>query len=186
MIEPRHIPNIITVFRLLLIPPVACAILLGSYQLAFWLFFLAGFSDGVDGFLARHYHWQSHFGATLDPIADKLLMIVSFYCLSWVGVIPWWLFTVVLFRDVIIVGGAAAYQWVTRSLQMEPILLGKLNTAVQILLVMFVLTYKAYGIIPVWSVDLLTVGLLISTIASGIAYVVIWSRKTRAHSHSES
>lgn len=186
MIEPRHIPNIITVFRLLLIPPVAWAILQSHYLLAFWLFFLAGFSDGVDGFLARHYHWQSKLGAALDPIADKILMITSFYCLSWIGVIPWWLFVVVLFRDLIILAGAAAYQWVTRSLTMEPILLGKVNTAIQILLVMFVLTYKAYGIVPLWSIDLLTVGLLISTLASGVAYVVIWTRKTHTHNQAES
>lgn len=182
--QARHIPNIITVIRLLLVPPVAWAILAENYQLAFWLFFLAGFSDGVDGFLARQFSWQSKLGATLDPLADKLLMIVSFYCLSWQNIIPWGLFAVVLLRDLIILGGAMAYQFVTRSLQMEPIILGKINTALQILLVMAILIHYAYGFISAGLINFMIISLLVSTLASGIAYVLIWYRKTRAFTGS--
>ncbi|HFD86583.1 MAG TPA: CDP-alcohol phosphatidyltransferase family protein [Gammaproteobacteria bacterium] len=174
----RQIPNIITVFRLFLIPPVGWALLNSEYHLAFWLFFIAGFSDALDGFLARYFNWQSKFGATLDPIADKLLMIVTFYCMAWQNLIPWWLFLAVFLRDIVIIGGAAAYQMVTRSLRMEPILLGKLNTFLQILLVLAVLTYWAYGLISAQVVRWLVLALLISTIASGAAYVRIWIRKT--------
>lgn len=184
MIQLRHIPNIITIFRLFLIPPVAYAILKEQYVAAFWLFGIAGFSDALDGFLARAFKWQSELGATLDPIADKTLMIVSFYCLYWQGVIPWWLFVVVLMRDLIIVVGASAYQFVTRSLKMEPILLGKFNTGVQILMIMALLAHLSYQIIPVKWVDSLAVILLISTLVSGIAYVTIWLKKTRAASSS--
>ena len=180
MTRLRHIPNIITFFRLLLIPPVAWAILREHYATAFWLFTLAGVSDGVDGFLARRFSWQSELGATLDPIADKLLMIVSFYCLSWQGVLPWWLFAVVLARDLIIVGGALAYQFVTRALKMEPIFLGKVNTVVQIVMIMVLLVHLAYRQVPVAWVDALAVLLLLSTLASGVAYVVIWLNKTRS------
>lgn len=182
MIELRHIPNIITVFRLVLIPPVAFAILRENYVAAFWLFALAGFSDALDGFLARAFKWQSALGAMLDPIADKTLMIVAFYCLYWQGVVPWWLFVVVLLRDLIIVVGASAYQFVTRSLKMEPILLGKFNTGIQIFMIMALLAHLSYQIIPVTWVDSLAVLLLISTLASGIAYVAIWLKKTRAAS----
>ena len=182
MIELRHIPNIITVFRLLLIPPVAYVILEENYIAAFWLFGIAGFSDGLDGFLARAFKWQSELGATLDPIADKTLMIVSFYCLYWQGVVPWWLFVVVLIRDLIIVVGASAYQFVTGSLKMEPILLGKFNTGVQILMIMALLAYLSYQVIPVKWVDSLAILLSISTLTSGVAYVAIWLNKTRAAS----
>jgi len=182
MIELRHIPNIITVFRLLLIPPVAYTILRGHYVTAFWLFGLAGFSDGVDGFLARRFRWQSDLGATLDPIADKTLMIVSFYCLSWKGVVPWWLFSVVLLRDLVIVGGAIAYQFVTHALKMEPIFLGKINTLIQILMILVLLLHLSYHVVPVHWVDILAVLLLLSTLASGLAYVVIWLNKTRSAS----
>lgn len=177
----RQIPNIITVFRLLLVPPVGWALLNDHYQLAFWLFFVAGFSDALDGFLARWFHWQSHFGATLDPIADKLLMIVTFYCMAWQSLIPWWLFLAIFMRDLIIIGGALAYQVVTKSLQMEPILLGKLNTFLQIVLVLAVLTHWSYGLVSAELVRWLVLALLASTLASGGAYVWIWSRKARRY-----
>ncbi len=181
LLQARQIPNIITVFRVLLVPPVGWALLTEQYQLAFWLFFLAGFSDALDGFLARYFKWQSKFGATLDPIADKLLMIVTFYCMAWQNLIPWWLFLAIFLRDLIILGGAAAYHFVTRSLQMEPILLGKLNTFLQILLVLAVLTYWAYGLVSAELVRWLVLALLVSTLASGAAYVWIWSRKTKEY-----
>ena len=163
----------------MLVPPVAWAILTEAYHLAFWLFFLAGFSDGVDGFLARQFNWQSRLGATLDPLADKLLMIVSFYCLFWQSIIPWSLFAVIAIRDLIILGGAIAYHFVTRNLQMEPIILGKINTALQILLVMAILVHYSYGVVSANLINLLVAGLLVSTVASGVAYVLIWYRKTQ-------
>lgn len=179
MLEPRHIPNIITIFRLILVPPVAWAILEGDYRTAFWLFFIAGFSDGLDGFLARFFGWQSKLGATLDPIADKLLMICSFYCLFWMGLIPWWLFVVVLFRDLIILSGAIAYHFVTRELRMEPILVGKLNTGIQIFLILAILLHQTFGIPGEGVIITLTWLLMLSTLISGAAYVYIWSKKTR-------
>lgn len=181
LLQARQIPNIITVFRVLLVPPVGWALLTAQYQLAFWLFFVAGFSDALDGFLARYFKWQSKFGATLDPIADKMLMIVTFYCMAWQNLIPWWLFLAIFLRDLIILGGAAAYQFVTRNLQMEPILLGKLNTFLQILLVLAVLTYWAYGLVSAELVRWLVLALLVSTLASGAAYVWIWTRKTKEY-----
>jgi cardiolipin synthase len=177
--QARYIPNVITIIRLMLVPPVAWAILSEAYHLAFWLFFLAGFSDGVDGFLARQFSWQSRLGATLDPLADKLLMIVSFYCLFWQSIIPLGLFAVIAIRDLIILGGALAYHFITRALQMQPIILGKINTALQILLVMAILVHYSYGLISANLINLLVISLLVSTIVSGVAYVLIWYRKTR-------
>ncbi len=177
--QARYIPNVITIIRLMLVPPIAWAILTEAYYLAFWLFFLAGFSDGVDGFLARQFSWQSRLGATLDPLADKLLMIVSFYCLFWQSIIPWELFAVIAIRDFIILSGAMAYHFVTHALQMQPIILGKINTALQIVLIMAILVHYSYGIISTNIINILVVSLLVSTIASGVAYVVIWYRKTR-------
>jgi len=181
LFEARQIPNVITVFRILLVPPVGWALLTGQYRLAFWLFFVAGFSDALGGFLARFFGWQSRIGAILDPIADKSLMIVTFYCMAWQNLIPWWLFVAIFIRDLIIIGGALAYHFVTRNLRMEPILLGKLNTFLQILLVLAVLTHWAYGVISAGLIGYLVVALLASTLASGAAYVWIWSRKTKEY-----
>ncbi len=179
MLQARHIPNIITVLRVLLVPPVGWAILQGEHRLAFWLFFAAGFSDALDGFLARTFHWQSKFGATLDPIADKSLMIVAFFCLYWVGSVPWWLFAAVLVRDVIIIAGAIAYQFLTHALEMQPLLLGKLNTALQILLVLAVLVHEAFDVFTPTAILAMCVVLLVSTVLSGTAYVLEWSRRAR-------
>ncbi|MGF1642272.1 MAG: CDP-alcohol phosphatidyltransferase family protein [Thiotrichales bacterium] len=181
MLQARDIPNIITIMRLILVPPVGWAILVGEYRLAFWLFFLAGFSDALDGFLARAFHWQSRLGATLDPIADKSLMILAFFCLFWVGLIPWWLFAAVLLRDLVIIGGALAYQYLTHALHMEPLLLGKLNTALQILVVLAILLHLAFGwFAPEW-INYMSLLLLATTAISGVAYVIEWGRRARRY-----
>lgn len=179
MFPVHQIPNIITVVRLLLIPPVVWALLNESYVLGFWLFFIAGFSDGVDGFLARTFQWQSRFGAALDPVADKLLMVLTFFCLSWQGLIPWWLFGAVLLRDLIIVGGAFAYQWFTQNLEMHPLMLGKLNTLLQIVVVMVVLLHAGFDWFGGAVVTLAVSLLLLSTLVSGGAYVAVWTKKLR-------
>jgi cardiolipin synthase len=79
----------------------------------------------------------------------------------------------------IILGGALAYHFITRALQMQPIILGKINTALQILLVMAILVHYSYGVISANLINLLIISLLVSTIVSGVAYVLIWYRKTR-------
>lgn len=180
MFPVHQIPNIITVVRLFLVPPVVWALLNESYVLGFWLFFAAGFSDGVDGFLARTFGWQSRFGAALDPIADKLLIVLTFFCLLWQELIPWWLFAAILLRDLVIVGGAVAYQWFTQELEMHPLMLGKLNTLLQILVVMVVLLHAGFDWFGGAIVKLVVWVLLISTLVSGGAYILVWTKKLRA------
>lgn len=175
----RHIPNVITVFRLVLIPPVAWAIINDEYMLALVLFFIAGFSDGLDGFLARVFNWQSKLGSFLDPLADKLLTIVCFYLLAWKGLIPWWLFLVIILRDVIILGGAAAFHMLTHSLEMHPTMLSKVNTALQIVVILAIL--YSHGVSPLSAglLQVLIALLFITSVLSGLLYVLLWSRKTR-------
>ncbi len=184
MLKARHIPNVLTVLRLLLVPPIAWALLQQSYVLALALFLTAGVSDGVDGFLARSFNWQSQFGATLDPIADKLLMITTFFCLAWLGHLPWWLFALILGRDILITGGAVAYQWVTHSLEMHPLLLGKLNTALQIVLVLSLLMHLAFDLLSAKWLAILIAMMALSTVISGAAYVLTWARKATRKSYS--
>lgn len=178
MIALRHIPNIITIFRLLLIPPVAWAIMNGRYKLALVLFFIAGFSDGLDGFLARVFHWKSRLGSFLDPVADKILTLVCFLCLSWNALLPWWLFAVILLRDVIILGGATAYHLVTHELEMRPTFVSKFNTALQIILILAVLYSNSISPLPADLIQAMIYLMLVSTLVSGLIYVLIWSKKT--------
>jgi cardiolipin synthase len=102
----RDIPNLITVGRILLVAPTTWALLQQHYRLALVLFLVAGISDGVDGFLAKHYNWSSRLGALLDPVADKALLVCSYAALTWTGLLPLWLFVLVILRDTVIVGGA--------------------------------------------------------------------------------
>ena len=104
-----HIPNLICVFRIVLVWPIVVSLLDGRYLHSLLLIALAGFSDGLDGFLAKHFDWRSRLGGLLDPIADKLLLVSTFLTLTITGLVPVWLTAVVILRDVTIVSGGLAY-----------------------------------------------------------------------------
>ncbi|MGD2138371.1 MAG: CDP-alcohol phosphatidyltransferase family protein, partial [Gammaproteobacteria bacterium] len=107
--KARDIPNIITLFRFLLVPPVVVLLLKQQFASALVVFGIAGFSDALDGFLAKHYDWTSRLGGLLDPLADKLLLLGCFITLGWLGLIPWWLIVLVVVRDIVILTGAVVY-----------------------------------------------------------------------------
>lgn len=175
--KPEHIPNLITVLRFLLVPPVAWLIIEGEYAWALLLFLLAGLSDGLDGFLARWFDWRTRLGAILDPLADKTLMITTYLLLGLQGQLPWWIAALVVVRDVVIIGGALAYQHVTRRLEMHPSVLSKFNTVVQVALVLLVLLNLSYYPIDANVVLGLSALMVITTFASGGHYVWVWSHR---------
>ena len=180
--KARHIPNLICVFRILLVMPVVLSLLHADYLLALLLFALAGASDGLDGFLARRFDWRSRLGAIVDPLADKLLMLCSYSTLAYLGLLPLWLVALVLGRDLVIVLGALAYHRLRGGVEMAPTGISKLNTLLQILLVVAVMAQAAAMALPAWLVTLLLWLTTLTTLASGVHYVWAWSR--RAHSNS--
>ncbi|MBT8100390.1 MAG: CDP-alcohol phosphatidyltransferase family protein, partial [Gammaproteobacteria bacterium] len=107
----RWIPNAVSLLRIALVVPVLLLILNGSYGAALLLFMIAGFSDGLDGYLAQRLDCQTRLGALLDPVADKLLVAGVFVTLAIIGLIPVWLTTIVILRDVVIFGGAVLYHY---------------------------------------------------------------------------
>ena len=115
----NQIPNIISVIRILLVAPVVYCLLNQQFQVAWWLFVIAGISDGVDGYLARRFNWQTELGATLDPIGDKLLMVFSYLALGWLAQLPIWLVILVILRDVVIVSGTLFYRRLTGENELE-------------------------------------------------------------------
>ncbi|MDJ0907512.1 MAG: CDP-alcohol phosphatidyltransferase family protein [Woeseiaceae bacterium] len=173
------LPNAITGLRILLIPPVLWFILSGSYREALALFVIAGFSDGLDGFLARRYGWHSRLGGLLDPLADKLLVAGMFVTLAYVGAIPLWLTLVVVGRDVTILGGATAYNLLIRPVQGEPTMIGKFNTAITLTYVFMVLCRLATGWPPEPVLIVLGAATFVTVAISGIDYVVSWSGRAR-------
>lgn len=145
----KHIPNALTLFRLGLIVPFVVYLLNHEYTTAFYIFFLAGLTDGFDGWLARHFHWQSFFGSFVDPLADKLLVASSFISLALLGSLPWWLVILVFLRDVTISMGVVAWYWfIRKKLDFEPTLLSKINTTLQLMLVTLCLFQLAYFKFP--------------------------------------
>ena len=114
------IPNLITAGRILLVPPIAWALVQQHFLLALVLFFIAGVSDAADGFLAKYYGWTSRLGALLDPLADKSLLVTSYAALAWIGLLPLWLLVLVVVRDVVIVSGAVVYNFHVERLEADP------------------------------------------------------------------
>ncbi|SFK44992.1 CDP-alcohol phosphatidyltransferase family protein [Methylophaga sulfidovorans] len=173
----RDIPNLISLLRILLVIPVVLALLDERYVLALILSAIAGISDGIDGFLAKHFHWQSRLGSILDPIADKLLLVASFATLAWTGLIPMWLLWLVLARDIIIVCGGLIYHYTIGEFELLPLWSSKINTALQILLVLLVIIEQQW--LPMLH-PAVTVGIwavVASVLYSGFEYVIIWGNK---------
>jgi len=180
------LPNAISLLRIALVVPVVVLIVRGHYPLAILLFFVAGFSDGVDGYLAKKFGWQTRFGALIDPLADKLLVASTFLTLVYIGLVPLWLGVLVVTRDVIIIGGATAYNFLVRPLQGEPTRISKFNTGVELLFVLFTLSRAAWGWPQEITIIVLGAGVFVTAVVSGIDYVWSWSRRARNDSQVKS
>jgi len=154
-------------------------ILDGQFGWALLLFCIAGFSDGLDGYLAMRFDWSTRLGGLLDPTADKLLVTGLFITLAWIGLIPVWLATVVILRDVVIVGGAIAYNFIVKPVPGEPSRISKLNTALQMLFVVFVLSRAAFDWPDKITITVLGASILVTVVISGVDYVWSWSRRAR-------
>ncbi len=173
----RQLPNCITVARLLMVPPVVWLIINRRYDAAWWLFVVAGLSDGLDGFLAKRFNWTTELGGFLDPIADKLLMVSSIIALTIQGLVPLWLTAAVVLRDVVIVAGAVAYRVLLGRFTAAPTIISKLNTLVLIMVVVGVLGAQWLNLDPdLWALFGLS---LVLTIGSGIDYVLQWGQRAR-------
>jgi cardiolipin synthase len=173
----RFLPNLLCIFRMLLVYPAAHGILQGRYEMVLALVLIAAFTDGLDGFLAKQFDWSTELGKHLDPLADKLLLVSTFVCMSISGLAPWWLTALVLLRDLVIVSGAIAYRVLFGPLQGRPTVPSKLNTFCQVLFCLAAIARAAYG----WPPESFIVGAgalaLVTTVVSGLDYVMVYSRR---------
>jgi cardiolipin synthase len=165
-----NLANIITFGRLCAVPLAFWMMLDHRIAQAFYLFVVAGLSDALDGWLARRYGGNA-IGAMMDPVADKALLVTMYITLAAVNVLPDWLAILVVFRDVIIVGGVVILFVMGNAVAIKPLYISKLNTVLQILLVAVSLLQGGFGLglplltgVLIWSVAL-------TTLASGAAYV---------------
>ena len=177
----KSIPNLISLLRILLVIPTVYLLLDHQYSYALLLFFVAGVSDGLDGFLARRFGWTSRLGSFLDPMGDKLLMTASYFMLGMLGHLPVWLVAIVIGRDLVIVLGASAYRLLVQDISMSPLLISKANTVAQIFLVLLML-FSLSGLpvsadVPGWLIVKTIYLVALTSVLSGLAYILIWSKR---------
>ena len=177
--------NMITILRFLLVPAVVYWLLAGEWQFAFAGFLVAGISDGVDGFVARHFNQRSKLGAYLDPMADKLLLVSVFVVLGLSDQLPLWLVIAAVSRDALIVGAVLLSTVMGNPVEMKPLMVSKANTAVQIVLAALVLAELAFSIVFGPSREILIVVSGLLTVASAAAYLVAWLRHMTNDGKSE-
>jgi cardiolipin synthase len=174
------LPNAISIMRIALILPILVLFVQGEFGWALGLFIVAGISDGLDGYLAKNYGWQSRLGGFLDPAGDKLLVAWSFGTLAFLGNIPVWLAVIVIFRDVVIVAGSFLYHYLVKRLEGEPTRISKLNTALELIYLGFVMLQAWIGWPPEITTTVLGAAVLITVVISGYDYVSNWIRTARA------
>ena len=144
--DVANLPNFITLGRVALVPVVFWLLLNGQMQPAFFLFVIAGISDGVDGYLAKRFGWTTELGAYLDPLADKLLLVCIFIALGVADQLPSWLVIAVVSRDVLIVIGVVLSWLLANPVHVHPLVVSKLNTLAQIILAAVVMADEGFGL----------------------------------------
>jgi cardiolipin synthase len=165
-----NIPNLITFFRILLIPFFINCLICRYDKLALAILVLAFISDGLDGLLARLANQRTLLGMYLDPIADKLLLMASFITLSIINLIPVWVSVILVSRDTVLVFGAIFMDKVGMGVNISPTLAGKSSTVVQFLYLLLVLLSDAFsqnlsGLFP------LLIIMVFLTVGSGFHYL---------------
>lgn len=178
----RHLPNLITIIRFLLVPVLVVLLLNERYFPAFFVFVVAALSDGIDGFIARRYCLESHLGGILDPLADKAMMAASYIMLAVLGLVPIWAVAIILGRDALIIGGYLGYTRKYGPIQMKASLLSKANSVAQMAFATSVLAHAANLIDFAHFAYYFLYGTVGLTIVSGIHYYWSWiiAREVRA------
>lgn len=170
----RHLPNVITLLRLVAAPAAFWLIGVGEMAPAFWLFVIAAATDAVDGALARLTGAQSVIGSYLDALADKVLLVGIYLSLGLQGFLGVWLVSLVVGRDLLLIVFAAVLHFQGVQKKIEPLRISKVNTFVQILLAAVVLGHHGLGWFPAAAVGPLCGIVAVSTVLSAVAYLVAW------------
>lgn len=174
---PFTLPNLLTLSRLLSVPVTVWLISEDRMTAAFWLFVAAGITDALDGALARLANARTVLGDYLDPLADKALLVSIFITLGLYGHLDSWLVIMVVFRDVVIIGGALLLFVIADAGAARPSFVSKVNTAAQLLLATTVLAHLGLGHDLSSLTFALTYVVAATTAVSGLGYVMAWLRR---------
>ena len=171
-----NIPNLITLTRLMSVPLMIWLIVSERFGVASCVFVGAGISDALDGFIAKRFDCRTRLGALLDPVADKALLSSVYVALGIAELLPNWLVILVVFRDVTIIGGYILLQNISAPRNFDPLYISKVNTLMQIALVGYVLGRLGVGLADGLLTDILVAMTALTTVASGMSYLVRWAR----------
>ncbi len=171
----KFVPDILSMSRLILAFCLIPLVLNNNLSLALVVFAVAAVSDFFDGYLARKFSVSSEFGAALDPVADKVLMTVSYILFAVVEFIPMCVTVIVVGRDILILGAVIACKVKKVPLEIRPIMSSKINTAIQLIFLIFVLTCKCMTLNIPYGIEIFAVVVVCSTIFSGVEYVQKYS-----------
>ena len=173
------IPNLLSVIRILLAPVFFGLVAYRHMTWAFWVFFVGGLTDGLDGFLARVLNQRSELGTILDPVADKVFLSLSSLTLGIYGIVPRWVVILFVARDIVLISGVILLKLIDSPIPVRPHFLGKMTTGFQV----FYLGLSALALVGVMIpgiLHLLEVGAVIMSVVSGIYYIhrgLTWVQK---------
>lgn len=172
--------NGVTAVRAILVPFIIIALVHQEYRQAFWFTVIAGASDAIDGVIARWFGHKSWLGAYLDPLADKLLITGLFVTLTMQGALPVWLVALAIARDIAIIVTVAIFRRAKGiPLRMRPLFISKVNTFVQLTLIVAILADLA-GVLPLAAERMYLIWLAAATtVVSWVAYFVEGLRALR-------
>ena len=171
----RLLPNCISLLRIFAVPLTVYLLLSQQMTAAFWLIIVAGVSDGLDGYLAKRLNAVTLIGTYLDPLADKTMLIAVCLCLAHLGYLPCWIIVLAILRDLLILGGVFLSNVLELELSVDPILISKLNTVLQIIMVAFALGREAMGWDLLQVMSALVYLVAVTTIVSGTLYLARWT-----------
>jgi cardiolipin synthase len=172
-----YLPNLITLFRLFMVPVLVWMIVAQEFYAAFLTFVVVGISDALDGWLARRFGWQTELGAYLDPIADKALLMSIYGALGALSYLPAWLVILVISRDLLIVGAFMLCWLLGRTVGVHALLISKINTAMQITLAVLVLAEQGLHLGWTVLVQVMIWATGATTALSAAIYLVDWLRR---------
>ena len=172
------IPNLLSIIRIGLVYPILNNIYLLNYKVSLIIFVIASITDALDGYLARKLNWQSELGKILDPVADKLLLSGTIFVFWLSDLIPFYIFFILIARDVIILLGAAFQMTFSDSKAPYPNFLGKFTTIMLIVYIAIKLLVSFLNQDP----NLMILEIFISGIAiiSLVIYAFTWIKHVRS------
>jgi len=167
-----YLPNFITLLRIVSVPFIVILLFNNNYAMTLLLFVFAGLSDALDGYIAKRFQCVTKLGTMLDPIADKCLLVASFVMLTHQEYLPFWLTVIVVFRDLVIIGGVIFVSLLIGRIELKPLVISKINTAMQLFLIFVVLMNLAHPhLMPNIGESFLYILVAGTSISSGLAYI---------------